>query len=39
MAGAEKVEVVVAHHDCVTLRAGEVFLRRARAMPGTAWPA
>jgi aminoglycoside phosphotransferase len=27
MAGVEKVEVVVAHHDCATLRVGDVFLK------------
>ena len=27
MAGVEEVEVVVAHHDCATLRAGGVFLK------------
>jgi aminoglycoside phosphotransferase len=27
MAGVEEVEVVVAHHDCVTLRVGGVFLK------------
>src|SRR5580658_2173421 len=27
MAGMETVEVVVAHHDCATLRVGDVFLK------------
>ena len=27
MAGVEEVEVVVAHHDCATLRVGDVFLK------------
>jgi aminoglycoside phosphotransferase (APT) family kinase protein len=27
MAGVEKVEVVVAHHECATLRVGDVFLK------------
>ncbi len=27
MAGVEKVEIVVAHHDCATLRVGNVFLK------------
>ena len=27
MVGVEKVEVVVAHHDCATLRVGDVFLK------------
>jgi aminoglycoside phosphotransferase (APT) family kinase protein len=27
MAGVEEVEVVVAHHECVTLRVGDVFLK------------
>ena len=27
MAGVEQVEVVVAHHDCATLRVGDVFLK------------
>jgi aminoglycoside phosphotransferase (APT) family kinase protein len=27
MAGMEEVEVVVAHHDCATLRVGDVFLK------------
>ena len=27
MAGMEQVEVVVAHHECATLRAGDVFLK------------
>jgi Ser/Thr protein kinase RdoA (MazF antagonist) len=27
MAGVEEVKVVVAHHDCATLRAGDVFLK------------
>src|SRR5438309_11234412 len=27
MADVEKVEVVVSHHECVTLRVGDVFLK------------
>jgi hypothetical protein len=27
MAGVEEVEVVVAHHECATLRVGDVFLK------------
>jgi aminoglycoside phosphotransferase (APT) family kinase protein len=27
MAGVEEVEVIVAHHDCATLRVGDVFLK------------
>ena len=27
MAGVAEVEVVVAHHDCATLRVGDVFLK------------
>jgi aminoglycoside phosphotransferase (APT) family kinase protein len=27
MAGVERVEIVVAHHDCATVRVGEVFLK------------
>ena len=27
MADVEKVEVVVAHHECATLRVGDVFLK------------
>ncbi len=27
MAGVEEVEVVVAHHECATLRIGDVFLK------------
>ena len=27
MAGVEQVEVVVAHHECATLRVGGVFLK------------
>src|SRR5579864_1000189 len=27
MAGVDEVEVVVAHHECATLRVGEVFLK------------
>jgi hypothetical protein len=27
MAGVAEVEVVVAHHDCATVRVGDVFLK------------
>jgi hypothetical protein len=27
MAGVDEVEVVVAHHECATLRVGDVFLK------------